>query len=118
MVAVTSRGDTLTIGQLIGCRVRDAEGTRLGVVVDLGLTALPELEIVTLLLGAAGLLQRLQVDGPIPRHWAQRRGWRSIPWSAVAKVQPGIIQLGPGWKEERGATALEWRRYEDRLAPR
>ncbi len=87
------RGSTLTVGSLIGASVRDATGRRLGTVVDLIITGLPEPKVVHLILGAGALPGRLQVDVSEPPA-AQRRGSvRTIPWSNVEEVSGRVVRL-------------------------
>lgn len=86
-------GSTLTVGRLIGAVVRDADGHRLGTVVDLGITGLPEPEVVQLILGPMGLAGRLQVAAPPSLRAPGRAGVRTIPWAEVEEVRGRVIRL-------------------------
>lgn len=86
-------GSTLTVGRLIGASVQDAAGRRLGTVVDLAITGLPDPEVVQLILGARAVPGRLQVDVPVP-HRAERRGTvRIVPWEEVEEVRGRVVRL-------------------------
>ena len=106
----------LTIGTLVGARVVDAEGQRVGTVVDVAISKSPPPEVVALILGAAGLAQRVQIDGLVPRNGAQRRQVRVVLWAAVEDVQGRRIRLRPGWKEQLEPEDLEWRSPDDTYA--
>ncbi len=86
-------GSTFPVGRLIGASVHDAQGRRLGTVVDLAITGPPEPEVTQLILGARALAGRLQVDVPVPRR-AERRGTvRTVPWSQVEEVVGRVVRL-------------------------
>lgn len=98
-------GSTFMTGRLIGASVRDAEGRRLGTVVDLAITGLPDPEVKQLILGARALAGRLQVDVPVPRN-AERRGTvRIIPWSDVEEVRGRVLRLRAQRDPAAGAAA-------------
>ena len=83
---------TLRIADIVGSRIVDADGKRLGRVVDLELDARGR-EVTALVLGRSAWLHRLHLQRLLRRHRAQR-----VKWSSVATFEGGTIRL----KEGRG----------------
>lgn len=102
---MAGRTRRIEIEDLIGGSVLDAEGRKLGRVVDVLVTGLPRPEVVALALGAGAWLARLELDSPLLRLLRPLRRRprlvKVVPWRHVAAVENRVtIRLKPGWEAE------------------
>ena len=79
----------LRVADLVGSRVEDASGRRIGRVVELELG--PDWEVTALLVGAAGWLDRWNLPRVLPRP-KSGKGER-VPWRRVARFEALRVRL-------------------------
>ena len=87
--------DRLLVADLVGSTVVDADGRRLGRVVDVAATATPPHRLLELEIGVSAWLDRLNVTalGKRGRFPSARR---RIPWSQVERIEGFTIHLASG----------------------
>lgn len=84
------------VGDLVSSRVIDEDGRSLGKVVDLRVSADGRYEVLGLLVGSSGWLDRLNLGRLF--HSVNIREPDHIPWSRVDRVERAKIYLGRGGK--------------------
>jgi sporulation protein YlmC with PRC-barrel domain len=87
---------TLRIADLVGSRIVDADGRRLGRVVDLELDARGG-DVGALVLGRYAWLHRLHLGRLLKRGRTQ-----GVKWSSVAEFERGEVRLKPGRHLDKG----------------
>ena len=85
----------MTLGELLGTRVRDEDGRRLGHVHDVRAELRDDREVVTgLVVGRHGALERLGLGAP--RAWPRPRSRDVVPWRDVVRVtRAGVVVRRP-----------------------
>jgi sporulation protein YlmC with PRC-barrel domain len=86
---------TERLANLIGRRVIDAEGQKIGDVVDVVLDREDDFRIVAIEVGTTGWVHRLNIAGTIQR----RRDLQGVPqirWSEIASIEKNRITLTKG----------------------
>ena len=97
---MSDRVRTIEIEDLVGSRVVDADGERVGHVVDLLLSGLPRPEVAGLAVGSAAWLSRLELDDAT-RRLLGRPPVRVVAWRHVDGIdERRVIRLRRGWSYE------------------
>lgn len=90
---MTEGSRTFHIADLISSRVIDADGRDLGQVVDISVSADGRYEVLGLLVGSTGWLDRLDLGWLI--HNTSLKAPDHVPWSRVERIDHSRVYLRP-----------------------
>lgn len=92
-------GGEMTLGELLGVEVRTESGEMLGHVFDLrGELTRQSLKVTGLVVGKAGLLERLGIGAPQSQD--RIRSHDVVPWSAVVRLNRRGVIVRDGTKPQ------------------
>jgi sporulation protein YlmC with PRC-barrel domain len=88
-------GRMLLFSEMLGWKVVDAQGRKLGKLTELEVIPRSGYEVRAMIVGRSTFLSRLaageSLDNPLERHL--QKGEQLIPWSAVARIEEGRITV-------------------------
>lgn len=94
--ATPTVSSSFAIGELLGGKIKSAEGQMIGHVADLQLSEGPEYVVTALFFGRSGWLHRWHVLYPFVQMFGVSIRAKTVPWDAVESIESGIVRLKPG----------------------
>jgi sporulation protein YlmC with PRC-barrel domain len=88
---------TLFMDDIVGSPILDANGKKLGRVVEIKITPTPPYRVTALLFGAKGWLRRLAVIAPFDQLFGEPAKPSTIEWEAVESFENSRVKLKPGY---------------------
>lgn len=98
-----SQKTTLYLEDIIGSPILDANGKKLGRVVEIKITPQPPYRVTALLFGTSGWLRRLAVLAPFDKLFGEPTKPSEIEWEAIESFENYKVKLKPGYKPTRQA---------------
>jgi sporulation protein YlmC with PRC-barrel domain len=97
---VEKKKQIISLSDLIDSKVVTAEGEKVGRVVDVQVTPHPPHEVLALICGSLGWLERLAILRPFIKAFGREPKQKNVPWEAVDRYENLKVYLKPGRQPE------------------